>query len=123
MPTRFRERNWGLSNVTQGNQKGWQVGLMNISQDSTRRKIGLINIGPATKIDFLLYAGNASLLNAAMRFRNKNTYSIVGLGTPYLGFDKDFSGCFVLTEIGRYASLSPRLTLSADVGFYHIETF
>lgn len=112
----------GLINVTQGKQKGWQVGLMNICQDSTRRKIGLINISPTTKIDFLLYAGNASLLNAAMRFRNKNTYSIVGLGTPYLGFDKDFSGALYY-RIGRYASLSPRLTLSADVGFYHIETF
>ena len=62
------------------------------------------------------------MLNAAMRFRNKNTYSIVGLGTPYLGFDKDFSGALYY-RIGRYASLSPRLTLSADVGFYHIETF
>ena len=106
----------GLINVTQGNQKGWQVGLMNISQDSTRRKIGLINISPTTKIDFLLYAGNASLLNAAMRFRNKNTYSIVGLGTPYLGFDKDFSGALYY-RIGRYASLSPRLNAQCRRGF------
>lgn len=112
----------GIINVTQRNQKGWQVGLMNIGQDSTQRKIGLINIGPTTKINFLLYAGNASLFNSAMRFRNKNTYSIIGLGTPYLGFDKNFSGALYY-RIGRYAPLSHRLTLGADVGFYHIETF
>ena len=113
----------GLINVTQGNPKGLASGFneyqsrLYSSQDRPHQHQSYNE----NRLPFYTLV-TPQLLNAAMRFRNKNTYSIVGLGTPYLGFDKDFSGALYY-RIGRYASLSPRLTLSADVGFYHIETF
>ena len=39
-----------------------------------------------------------------------------------MGLDKDFSGA-IYYRLGQYFTLSPRWTISGDVGFFHIETF
>lgn len=112
----------GLVNVCVSHPRGVQVGIINYSRDTLANKIGLVSISPRTRIDMLVYGGSSTKLNIAARFRNRSTYSIIGLGTHYMGFDEDFSGA-LFYRIGQYFSLSPRLTMSGDIGFYHIETF
>ena len=70
----------------------------------------------------MAFGGNTSKINAAMRFCNRSTYSIVGVGTHYMGLDKKFSGALSY-RLGQYMHLSPRWLMGADLGFSHIETF
>ncbi len=112
----------GVFNVAETHPKGWQIGLVNYSKDTEGRKIGFVNVNPATTIDLMTFAGTSSKLNAAMRFRNKSTYSILGVGTHYMGFDEDFSGA-LFYRLGQFKQLTPKLSVSADIGYYHIETF
>lgn len=112
----------GILNAAAAHPKGVQIGLINYTRDSVGRKIGLINVNPTTQIDVLLFGGNTSKMNAALRFRNKSTYSILGFGTHYMGLDKKFSGALYY-RLGQYVNLGKRWTLSADIGFSHIETF
>ncbi len=112
----------GVINVRQKQRSGYQVGIINISKDTIAHKIGLVNVNPKTTIDLLTYAGNTSKINIAVRFRNTSTYNIFGVGTHYMGLDEKFSGA-VFYRIGQYFHLSPRWTISGDVGYYHIETF
>lgn len=118
----LRGSQWGLLNVAVNHLHGWQVGIINYTRDTTTHKIGLVNINPKTHIDVMLGAGTASKFNTAVRFRNRLTYSIIGVGTHYMGFDQDFSGA-LFYRFGRYFQLSRRFSLSGDLGFYHIETF
>ncbi len=112
----------GLINVALSHPKGWQVGVVNITRDTIAHKLGLVNVNPNTTIDYLFYAGTASKGNVGIRYRNRSTYSIIGVGTHYMGLDKKFSGALTY-RIGQYFNLSPRFSLSGDVGFQHIETF
>ena len=113
----------GLFNyVAHDYRKGVQIGLMNYSHDTRSKRYGLVNVNPDTRIDLMAFAGTSSKVNMAMRFRNRSTYSIVGAGTHYMGLDKKFSGT-LFYRIGQYFELTPRLSLSGDVGFFHIETF
>lgn len=112
----------GLFNACIRHPRGVQIGLVNYSRDTTAHKIGLVNINPRTRIDVMAFGGNSNKTNLAMRFRNRSTYSILGFGTHYMGLDKDFSGA-IYYRLGQYFSLSPRWTLSGDVGFFHIESF
>ncbi len=112
----------GLVNVALTHPRGWQAGIVNITRDTIAHKIGLVNINAKTTIDFLFSAGTSSKFNAAVRYRNRSTYNILGVGTHYMGLDRDFSGA-LFYRIGQYFHLTPRLTVSGDVGFYHIETF
>lgn len=112
----------GLLNTAQKHTKGWQVGLINYTKDTSGRKIGLVNVNPQTTIDWMVFGGTSSKLNGAIRFRNKSTYSILGVGTHYMGFDEKFSGA-IFYRIGQFKQLSPKLSLSGDIGYYHIETF
>lgn len=112
----------GLVNVCVSHPRGVQIGLVNYSRDTTAHKIGLVNINPNTKVDFMAFGGTASKLNLALRFRNRSTYSIVGFGTHYMGFDDDFSGALYY-RLGQYFRIGKRWTLSADAGLSHIETF
>lgn len=112
----------GLINLSLAHPRGWQVGLINITRDTIAHKIGLVNVNPNTKIDLMLSGGTSTKLNFAVRYRNRSTYNILGVGTHYMGLDKDFSGA-LFYRIGQYFHLSPRLTVSGDVGYYHIETF
>ena len=112
----------GILNVTRKHPQGWQVGLVNLSYDSIGHKIGLVNINPATHIDVMTYAGSSTKMNLAARFRNRSTYNVIGVGTHFMGLDSKFSGA-VFYRLGQYAQLSPKWSLSGDVGYYHVETF
>lgn len=112
----------GLINVSQTHPHGMQIGIINFSRDTQARKFGFVNINPQTDIDFLVFAGNTSKLNSALRFRNHTTYSIVGIGTHYMGLDSKFSGT-IFYRLGQYFRLSPKWTVSGDLGYFHIETF
>lgn len=112
----------GVLNVAESHPKGWQIGIINYTKDTRARKIGLVNVNPETTIDVMAFAGTSSKLNSAIRFRNRSTYSIIGLGTHYMGFDEDFSGA-MFYRLGQYLQITPKFSLSADLGYYHIETF
>lgn len=112
----------GAINVCVSDARGVQVGIVNYSRGTVSRKIGLVNITPETKTDFMSFAGTSSKINIGMRFRNKSTYNIIGVGTHYMGFDERFSGT-LFYRLGKYTDLSPRWSISGDIGYYHIETF
>ena len=96
--------------------------MINLSYDTLGHKVGLVNINPTTNIDFMLYAGTSSKLNIAARYRNKSTYSIIGVGTHFMGLDSKFSGA-VFYRLGQYFDIAPKWSLSGDIGYYHVETF
>ena len=81
----------GIFNVADKHPKGWQVGILNYTKDKGGKKIGLINVNPETSIDFMIFGGTSSKINAGIRFRNKSTYSIAGVGTHFMGLDSKFS--------------------------------
>ena len=112
----------GLFNITRDYQKGVQVGLVNFTRDTQSKRYGLVNINPNTCIDLMAFAGTNSKGNMALRFRNRSTYNIIGAGTHYMGLNEKFSGT-IFYRIGQYFQLTPRLSLSGDVGFFHVETF
>ena len=112
----------GLINVAQSHPRGVQVGLVNYTHDTIARKIGLVNINPKTRIDYMAFVGTGSKINGALRFRNRSTYNIIGVGSHYMGLDSKFSGS-VFYRLGQYFNVTPRLSLSGDIGYYHIETF
>jgi len=112
----------GVFNIARRHPKGWMVGLVNLSYDSIGRKIGLVNVNPMTDIDIMLYGGSSTKANLAVRYRNKNTYSIMGVGTHFMGLDSKFSGA-LFYRLGLYKQLSPKWSVSGDLGYYHVETF
>ena len=112
----------GLFDVARSRPKGWQIGLVNLSYDSIGHKIGLVNVSPKTDIDLMAYGGSSTKTNLAVRFRNRSTYNIAGVGTHFMGLDSKFSGA-VFYRLGQYVQLSPKWSLSGDVGYYHVETF
>lgn len=112
----------GAFNVARRRPKGWQIGLVNLSNDTIGRKVGLININPSTNIDVMLYVGSSTKTNIAARYRNKSTYNIIGVGTHFMGLDSKFSGA-VFYRLGQYFKVSPKWSLSGDIGYYHVETF
>ena len=112
----------GIFNVTRKHPQGWQVGLVNLSYDSIGRKIGLVNVNPSTDIDVMVYGGSSTKSNLAVRYRNRSTYNVIGVGTHFMGLDSKFSGA-IFYRIGQYTQLSPKWSLSGDVGYYHVETF
>lgn len=112
----------GLLNLAGERSSGIQIGIVNISSDSLMHKIGLVNVNQHTRIQMMVYGGNVGKANVGVRFMNKRTYSILGLCTHYMGFDAQFSGA-LFYRFGLHHALSPRWRVSADGGFYHIETF
>ena len=112
----------GLLNVCLSHPRGVQIGVINYSRDTVAHKIGLVNVNPKTRIDYMFYGGSATKANLAVRFRNRSTYNILGIGTHYFGLDEKFSGA-LFYRIGQYFQLSPKFSLSGDLGFYHVESF
>ena len=112
----------GLFNVCIRHPRGVQIGVINYSRDTVAHKIGLVNVNPKTRIDYMFYGGSATKANFAIRFRNRSTYNILGIGTHYFGLDEKFSGA-LFYRIGQYFQLSPKFSLSGDLGFYHVESF
>ena len=113
---------FGLVNICISHPKGMQIGLVNYMRDDVKRRIGLVNISPQTNIQMLLYGGNTSRLNIAARFLNPKTYSMLGLGTHYMGLSEKFSGA-LFYRTGLWFSPYENAVVSTDLGFYHIETF
>lgn len=112
----------GLFNRSIDQPGGAQVGLFNISRDTMAHQWGLFNVKPSTVIDFMAFGGNVNKINMAIRLRNRHHYSIIGIGTHYMGLDEKFSGA-IFYRFGLHHPLSPRWTLSADIGYAHVETF
>ncbi len=112
----------GVVNLCGGEVRGIQIGLVNYSAEPSSHKIGLVNITPATRIHMMVFGGNTSKTNLAVRFKNRYTYTILGGGTHYLDLNDKFSGC-LFYRAGTYLTLSPRFTLSGDLGFFHVENF
>lgn len=112
----------GLINVALEHPHGVQVGLVNYTRDTRTKKIGLVNINPSTLIDVMAFGGSNTAANMALRFRNRSTYNIIGVGSPYVGFDGHFSGALYY-RLGQYFRLNDRWSLSGDIGYAHIESF
>ena len=74
----------GLLNVAVSHPRGVQIGLLNYTRDTIAKKIGLVNINPKTTIDYMAFAGTTSKINGALRFRNRSTYNIIGIGSQYI---------------------------------------
>ncbi|MEJ8741407.1 hypothetical protein [Phocaeicola sp. HCN-6420] len=111
----------GIANVSSQTSKGLQLGIVNISQDSAAHQIGCVNINPMTRVQMIVSSGNLNKINVAVRFKNRHTYTELGGGAFYLNTDYKLSAS-AFYRGGVYCSLLPRLELSADAGFYHIET-
>ena len=112
----------GFFNVARRHTKGWQVGVINLTYDTIGHKIGLVNVNPNTDIDLMMYGGTSTKGNIAVRYRNKSTYNIIGVGTHFMGLDSKFSGA-LFYRLGQYYQMTPKWSLSGDVGYYHVETF
>ncbi len=112
----------GLLNLCGGRVRGAQIGLINHSKDTTAHKLGLVNITPQTRIQMMAFVGNTSKMNLAVRFKNRYTYTMLGIGTHYLDLNDKFSGC-LFYRAGTFISLTRKLELSGDLGFFHIENF
>lgn len=112
----------GLVNSCGSHPRGWQVGIINVSRDTKAHKLGLVNINPLTRVDLMTYMGTSCKMNMAVRFRNRSTYNIIGVGTHFMGFDDDFSGA-LFYRVGQYFTLHSRWSLSGDLGYFHVETF
>jgi hypothetical protein len=101
--------------------KGVQIGIANYSADSTVLKLGLISISPRTKIRPVVYYSNLATLNTGMRFMNRYTYTIFGIGTPYDAPHTTSSG-LLFYRLGIYQTLGD-FTFSADAGISYITKF
>lgn len=110
----------GLINAAAYRPKGVQIGFLNYSRDAQTRRYGLINLSPETRVDYMLFGGTSSKINAALRFKNKTSYRILGFGTHYMGFNSEFSGD-IFYRFGQYIPLSSKWALSGDLGLYFIE--
>lgn len=113
----------GMVNIAAGDVGGLQLGIINISKDTTVTKLGLVNVFPGhTRVQMLVYGGNTTKTNVAARFTNRHLYTIIGGGTHYMGFSRDFSGS-LFYRTGITYHISPRWSLYGDLGYVHIETF
>lgn len=112
----------GVMNYCMGDVKGVQVGLVNYSKDSSTVKIGLVNLNPLTRVQLLAYGGNTTKINLGVRFLNRMTYTMLGVGAQYLGLNEKFS-LTTSYRAGLYFRLIDQLAISGDLGFAHIESF
>lgn len=103
--------------------KGVQLGLVNYYRESfDGLQLGLVNTHPGTRVQLMLFGGNATKLNAGARFKNDLFYTILGGGTHYLDFGDKFSAS-LFYRAGLELPLYKQLFVSGDLGFQHIETF
>lgn len=127
----------GLGNVTGGTArgvqlspanmavraKGLQIGLFNYYKENLDGfQLGLVNANPNTKVQMMLFGGNATKLNIGVRFKNNLFYTILGGGTHYLEFGDKFSAS-IFYRAGLELPLYRRLSIGGDLGYQHIETF
>lgn len=112
----------GLTNIAV-KANGLQIGLVNYYKDEMKGfQLGLVNANPNTKVQMMLFGGNATKVNVGARFKNELFYTILGGGTHYLDFSDEFSASFFY-RAGLELPLCKRLSISGDLGYQHIETF
>lgn len=103
--------------------KGVQIGLVNYYKNEMKGfQLGLVNANPDTKVQMMIFGGNATKINIGARFKNKLFYTIIGAGTHYLDFSDKFSATLFYRG-GIWLPLCKDLTISGDLGYQHIETF
>ena len=103
--------------------KGLQIGLVNYYKEEMKGfQLGLVNANPDTRVQMMVFGGNATKINIGARFKNKLFYTIVGAGTHYLDFSDKFSASLFYRG-GIWLPLWKDLTISGDLGYQHIETF
>ena len=103
--------------------RGVQIGLVNYNRSPFKGiQLGLVNLNPKTKYQILLFGGNQTKINAALRFNNRIFYNQIGLGSPALKWGDNFSGA-ISYRTGIKYDLTQNWELSGDVGVQHINTF
>lgn len=113
----------GVANVAL-RAKGLQIGLVNYYRESLDGfQLGLVNANPQTRIQLMLFGGNATKMNLGVRFKNELFYTILGGGTHYLDFSDKFSASFFYRAGMELPLYKERWFVSGDLGFQHIETF
>ncbi len=112
----------GLANYAT-KAKGLQIGLVNYYKEEMKGfQLGLVNANPDTRVQMMLFGGNATKINMGVRFKNRLFYTIIGAGTHYLDFSDKFSAS-VFYRGGIWLPLWKDLSISGDLGYQHIETF
>lgn len=112
----------GLANYA-SKVAGLQIGLVNYYKDEMKGfQLGLINANPNTKVQLLLFGGNRTKINVGARFKNERFYTIIGGGTHYFDFSEKFSAT-LFYRAGLALPICQHLSISADLGYQHIEAF
>lgn len=111
-----------LLNIADDVTNGVQVGLVNYSRSSAKAKFGLVNLNPSTRYQLMIFGGNTTKGNIAVRFRNELFYTMLGMGTYCLESGKKFSAS-TFYRTGLRKEFARNWSISGDIGFQHIETF
>ncbi len=111
----------GLVNLVE-EISGLQLGVVNISHRNHGTPLGLVNLTDDGRIHGLVYGSNLSLFNVGLRTIVNNWSSIVSLGyTDQSSSDsKAEESGFLGWHFGRMLPISPKLDITADVGYLHI---
>lgn len=103
------------------NVRGLQIGLVNYYQKEMKGfQLGLVNANPDTRVQMMMYGGNASPANIGVRFKNNLFYTIVGVGSFYQDLNDKFS-ISASYRAGMSFSIYKGLSISGDLGYQHIE--
>lgn len=103
--------------------QGVQIGLINYYKDEMKGlQLGLVNANPQTKVQMMVYGGNAMLFNVGARFKNELFYTILGIGMQDRHLNDQFSAS-ASYRAGLSFQLHKGLSVSGDLGYQHIETF
>lgn len=127
----------GIANITAGKLNGVQMGLCNYAtqarglqiglvnyyrEDMKGLQLGLVNANPDTRIQMMIYGGNATPANVGVRFKNQLFYTILGVGTMYRNLNDKFSAS-ASYRAGLSFPIYKGLSISGDLGYQHIEAF
>ena len=103
--------------------RGLQIGLVNYyKEDMKGFQLGLVNANPDTRVQMMVYGGNATPANIGVRFKNQLFYTILGVGSMYQGLNDKFSAS-ASYRAGLSFPLYKGLSISGDLGYQHIEAF
>lgn len=103
------------------NVRGLQIGLVNYYQKEMKGfQLGLVNANPDTRVQMMMYGGNATPANIGVRFKNNLFYTIVGVGSFYQNLNDKFS-ISASYRAGMSFSIYKGLSISGDLGYQHIE--
>ena len=91
-------------------------------EDMKGFQLGLVNANPDTRVQMMVYGGNATPANIGVRFKNQLFYTILGVGSMYQGLNDKFSAS-ASYRAGLSFPLYKGLSISGDLGYQHIEAF